>query len=115
MKNKNRKISDIIFDILSTMSDIKIDSRHLSELDKKKIIGICRKIIYILPIKQDYDPQRMTILYFLISTLEIMNSLEGIDKESLIDWIYAMQILPSSDDYTGKTFDSLEYSIECHN
>lgn len=86
------------------MSELKEDTRHLSELDRKKIIGISRKLIYVLPLKEDYEPQRLTILYFLVSTLEILDSLEGIDKESLIDWIYAQQILPSSDDFTGMSF-----------
>jgi len=44
------------------------------------------------------DPNRLTLLYFVVSGLDVLNSLELIkDKTSVIDWIYSLQILPDKD------------------
>lgn len=43
---------------------------------------------------------RMTILYFGLSGLDVLNALDSIpakEKQEMIDWIYAMQLLPDKD------------------
>jgi geranylgeranyl transferase type-1 subunit beta len=44
------------------------------------------------------DPNRLTLAYFVISGLDILQSLHTIDKQKIIDWIYSMQVLPDKDD-----------------
>ena len=43
---------------------------------------------------------RMTILFFCISGLDLLNKLDILDdrKSEIIDWIYSQQILPNSND-----------------
>ena len=43
---------------------------------------------------------RMTILYFGLSGLDMLNALDSIsakEKQEMIEWIYAMQLLPDKD------------------
>jgi geranylgeranyl transferase type-1 subunit beta len=44
------------------------------------------------------DPNRLTLAYFVISGLDILQSLHKIDRQKIIDWIYSMQVLPDKDD-----------------
>jgi len=39
----------------------------------------------------------MTILFFALSGLDLLNALDKIekDKDKIIDWIYSLQILPN--------------------
>ena len=42
----------------------------------------------------------MTILYFGLSGLDVLNALDSIsakEKQEMIEWIYAMQLLPDKD------------------
>ncbi|XP_064474603.1 geranylgeranyl transferase type-1 subunit beta-like [Ornithodoros turicata] len=44
------------------------------------------------------DEMRMTIAYFAISGLDLLNALDTLeDKEDIIEWIYSLQVLPSPD------------------
>lgn len=68
------------------------------------------------------DTSRMTLLFFAISGLDMLNALDKVekDKEKIIDWIYSLQILPSEDSddesikkcgfkgspFLGNTFDT---------
>lgn len=42
----------------------------------------------------------MTILFFCVSGLDLLNKLDILDdrKSEMIDWIYSQQILPNSND-----------------
>ena len=49
------------------------------------------------------SPYRMTVLFFAVCGLDILNSLDAIrpyEREQIIEWIYAQQILPHT---TGET------------
>ena len=41
---------------------------------------------------------RMTVAFFAISGLDVLNALHVLDKdrESIISWIYSLQVLPNS-------------------
>ena len=43
---------------------------------------------------------RMTLLFFCLSGLDVLNSLETVNdrRAEIIDWIYAQQILPDATD-----------------
>jgi geranylgeranyl transferase type-1 subunit beta len=43
------------------------------------------------------DPNRITLAYFIISGLDILQALQTIDKQKVIDWIYSLQVLPDKD------------------
>ncbi|KJE91609.1 geranylgeranyltransferase beta subunit [Capsaspora owczarzaki ATCC 30864] len=45
------------------------------------------------------DTQRMTLVYFAVSGLDLLNSLALIEsrRAAIIDWVYAMQVLPDKD------------------
>jgi geranylgeranyl transferase type-1 subunit beta len=46
-----------------------------------------------------YDTSRMTIAYFCVGSLDILNSLDSIkNKEDIINWIYSLQIVPSKEE-----------------
>jgi len=55
---------------------------------------------------------RMTIAFFAISGLDMLNALETIDadKANIIEWIYAFQILP---DVNGMIFLFLSFLKLC--
>ena len=42
---------------------------------------------------------RMTIAFFALSGLDLLNALESIEKQKnhIIEWIYSLQILPNKD------------------
>lgn len=44
---------------------------------------------------------RMTLLFFGLSGLDVLNALDSIpaeEKQEIVEWIYAMQVLPDKDD-----------------
>lgn len=44
------------------------------------------------------DEMRMTVAYFAVSGLDLLNALDTIEnKEHIIEWIYSLQVLPNSD------------------
>jgi hypothetical protein len=49
---------------------------------------------------------RMTIAFFAISGLDMLDSLDalGEDQQKIIDWIYCLQVLPSVDGSTSCYF-----------
>jgi len=44
------------------------------------------------------DSNRLTLAYFVISALDVLDHLEKVDKARVIDWVYSMQITPDKDD-----------------
>lgn len=64
---------------------------------REKHIAFFRRCLGVIPsMFQEFDPNRMTILFFCISGLDLLKALNVLDesKQDIIDWIYAQQILP---------------------
>lgn len=40
---------------------------------------------------------RLTIVFFALSGLDVLDSLNIIDKPSLIEWVYSLQVIPTED------------------
>lgn len=40
---------------------------------------------------------RLTIVFFALSGLDVLDALDVVDKPSLIEWIYSLQVLPTED------------------
>lgn len=60
---------------------------------KHHVVQNCRwKLVWFC------DNFRMTVAFFAISGLDIINSLNVLDKDKdkIIDWIYSLQVLPDA-------------------
>ncbi|XP_065104113.1 geranylgeranyl transferase type-1 subunit beta isoform X1 [Paramisgurnus dabryanus] len=44
-----------------------------------------------------YETSRLTIVFFALSGLDVLDALDVVDKPSLIEWIYSLQVLPTDD------------------
>jgi geranylgeranyl transferase type-1 subunit beta len=87
------------------MSTEKVDVVPLADakppsLDKEKLIKFFMRSLFVIPSHyQSQDPNRLTLLYFTISGLDILGALDRVeDKQRIIDWVYALQVLPSASD-----------------
>ncbi|XP_064390160.1 geranylgeranyl transferase type-1 subunit beta-like [Halichondria panicea] len=62
-------------------------------------IKYAKRIMGVLPTEtQGLDTSRMTILFFGVSGLDVLDGLSEVscqDKADMVDWIYAQQILPN--------------------
>jgi hypothetical protein len=48
---------------------------------------------------QGQDTNRITLLYFCVSGLDILNALDTItNKEEIIKWVYSLQIVPNNEE-----------------
>lgn len=55
----------------------------------------------------DYESQEinhLTLAYFVISGLDILNALDSIDKEQVITWVLSFQVQPTNKDYNCGKF-----------
>eukprot|EP00897_Mesotaenium_endlicherianum_P003880 jgi/Mesen1/351/ME000001S02660 len=43
-----------------------------------------------------HESNRMTLAYFAVAGLDILDKLDQVDKGQVVDWIYSLQVLPSS-------------------
>ncbi|XP_054159504.1 geranylgeranyl transferase type-1 subunit beta-like [Oppia nitens] len=63
-----------------------------------------RRCLQVLPSSHSsLDISRLTIAFFAISGLDLLNSLDVIedDRQSIIDWIYSLQILTTNSKHIG--------------
>lgn len=40
-------------------------------------------------------PTRLTIVFFALSGLDVLDALDAVDKNIMIEWIYSLQVLPT--------------------
>ncbi|KAJ5077002.1 geranylgeranyl transferase type-1 subunit beta [Anaeramoeba ignava] len=65
---------------------------------KKQHIEWIKRFLKLMPTEtQDYDSNRMTMLYFVVSSLDLLGEVDNLDKKSIIDFVYSQQILPDKD------------------
>ena len=43
------------------------------------------------------DTNRLTVAYFCVSGLDVLGSVKRVNAARVIEWIYSLQVLPSSD------------------
>ncbi|MCO5594890.1 hypothetical protein L7F22_048925 [Adiantum nelumboides] len=61
-------------------------------------------LFYGLPAPaQSEDVNRLTLAYFLISSLDLLHSLSHIDAKQVIDWVYGHQVLPATNFHDSGT------------
>ncbi|XP_065060016.1 geranylgeranyl transferase type-1 subunit beta-like [Rhopilema esculentum] len=83
------------------MGDFDVNLSCQRDLQIAKHIKFMERTISILPCEYGYfDSSRITILFFALSGLDILNALDRVeeDKQDMINWIYAQQIVPSFED-----------------
>lgn len=51
---------------------------------------ICNGFLFFLT-------SRLTIVFFALSGLDVLDALDVVDKSGLIEWIYSLQVLPTED------------------
>ena len=70
--------------------------------ERERHIGFFLRHLRLLP--QPYeggDQQRMSLLYFCISALDLMGALDAVDAGPIVEWVYAQQLRGAGDDATG--------------
>lgn len=62
-------------------------------------IKFFQRCLNVLPCAMSsLDEMRMTVAYFAVSGLDLLNALDTIEsKQRIIEWIYSLQVLPNSD------------------
>nr|XP_053633943.1 geranylgeranyl transferase type-1 subunit beta-like [Cherax quadricarinatus] len=64
-------------------------------------IKYLQRCLRVLPYSAvTFDTSRMTVLFFALSGLDLLDGLQEISKkerEHIVDWIYSLQIVPSDD------------------
>ncbi|XP_021345937.1 geranylgeranyl transferase type-1 subunit beta-like [Mizuhopecten yessoensis] len=68
---------------------------------KSRHIKFFERCLQILPERySSLDSNRMTVAFFALSGLDMLNSLDVVEKnkKEIIDWIYSLQLLPAEDD-----------------
>ncbi len=92
------------------MAEDLLSSRHVKYF--KRVVGV-------LPSDtQSLDTSRMTILYFGLSGLDLLDSLSVLSdeqKEQMIEWIYSQQIVPNDGNlhqcgFRGSSFPGTQVS-----
>ncbi|CAH1408152.1 unnamed protein product [Nezara viridula] len=71
-----------------------------TELTRREHIRYLKQFLKLLPdTLSSYDSTRLTIAFFSISGLDVLDALDEIkdSKENICNWIYSLQILPDAD------------------
>eukprot|EP00123_Amoebidium_parasiticum_P012532 comp21423_c1_seq1/m.29533 comp21423_c1_seq1/g.29533 ORF comp21423_c1_seq1/g.29533 comp21423_c1_seq1/m.29533 type:complete len:352 (-) comp21423_c1_seq1:601-1656(-) len=71
------------------------------EFDPKMHIAYFRRCMQMLPEPyKGQDHNRLTLLFFCLSGLDVLNGLELGEEEraGIVDWIYSLQVVPDKDD-----------------
>lgn len=69
-------------------------SRTLDPLqDLSMHVQMFSNFLGVFPVHyQELDPNRMALLYFVVGALDLLGNLSLVNKEAVIDWIYAQQV-----------------------
>jgi geranylgeranyl transferase type-1 subunit beta len=69
-----------------------------TSLARRQHVKYFQRFLNVLPAcLSSYDSTRLTMAFFAISGLDILNALDVLDdkkKEHIIDWIYRLQVVP---------------------
>jgi len=67
----------------------------MSEFYKEKHVKYFTRVLCMLPTQMStLDSQRLTIVFFCVSALDVLDSLHALkDQKELVDWIYSLQIV----------------------
>ncbi|XP_056148047.1 geranylgeranyl transferase type-1 subunit beta [Lampris incognitus] len=61
-------------------------------------IRFFQRSLQVLPERySSLETTRLTIVFFALSGLDVLDALDVIDKNNMIEWIYSLQVLPTED------------------
>jgi len=91
--------------------------------NKKQLTKFLLHMLNVLPTPYaSQDSNRLTLIYFVVSALDLLGELEKVDKKRIIDYIYAHQVLPDKDDpeknvqncgFRGGSYFGNKYNSDC--
>jgi len=59
------------------------------------LVAYCTSNLKVLPsVMTMLDTNRLSIVFFSVSSLDLIGCLDGIDRKAVVEWIYALQVLP---------------------
>uniref|UniRef100_A0A8C1AHQ0 Geranylgeranyl transferase type-1 subunit beta n=1 Tax=Cyprinus carpio carpio TaxID=630221 RepID=A0A8C1AHQ0_CYPCA len=65
---------------------------------RERHVRFFQRCLQVLPERYaPYETSRLTIVFFALSGLDVLDALDVVDKPSLIEWIYSLQVLPTDD------------------
>uniref|UniRef100_UPI00398F1308 geranylgeranyl transferase type-1 subunit beta n=1 Tax=Pristiophorus japonicus TaxID=55135 RepID=UPI00398F1308 len=74
-----------------------VAAEHLEFL-RERHVGFFERCLKILPERYcSLETSRLTIAFFALSGLDMLSALHLVDKASIIEWIYSLQVLPTED------------------
>ncbi|TRY64803.1 hypothetical protein DNTS_004407 [Danionella cerebrum] len=70
------------------------------EFLRERHVRFFQRCLQVLP--ERYAPyetsrNRLTVAFFALSGLDVLDALDSVDKPALIEWIYSLQVLPTPD------------------
>uniref|UniRef100_A0A8C1VZK8 Geranylgeranyl transferase type-1 subunit beta n=1 Tax=Cyprinus carpio TaxID=7962 RepID=A0A8C1VZK8_CYPCA len=74
-----------------------LDHEQLDFL-RERHVHFFQRCLHVLPERYaPYETRRLTIVFFALSGLDVLDALDVVDKPGLIEWIYSLQVLPTDD------------------
>ncbi|PAA86980.1 hypothetical protein BOX15_Mlig033671g2, partial [Macrostomum lignano] len=73
--------------------------QQLPDMEKfsAQLTKYCRRVLTCLPSHcSGYDQNRLVFAWFAISTMDMLDRTQELNRQEIIDWVYSLQILPSS-------------------
>jgi len=74
--------------------------------ERERHIKFLLACIKMLPTQySNLDSNRLTLSYFVIAGLDLLGEIDRVDKQSIISYVYSLQILPGSDNPEKNSFN----------
>lgn len=54
-------------------------------------------VVTFVPAAYRFLFSRLTVIFFALSGLDVLDALDVIDRNGMIEWIYSLQVLPTED------------------
>jgi len=71
--------------------------------EREKHIKFLRRCLQVLPAPYaSQEHNRVTLLYFVVSSLDVLGAVDVVDAEEAISWIYSLQVLPDENGCTDR-------------
>ncbi|KAJ6669696.1 hypothetical protein lerEdw1_000245 [Lerista edwardsae] len=65
---------------------------------RERHVRFFQRCLQILPERySSLETSRLTVAFFALSGLDMLDSLDVVNKEDIIEWIYSLQVLPTED------------------
>uniref|UniRef100_A0A8B9NE42 Prenyltransferase alpha-alpha toroid domain-containing protein n=1 Tax=Accipiter nisus TaxID=211598 RepID=A0A8B9NE42_9AVES len=85
---------------LSQDDDFLSSSGEAERLDflRERHVRFFQRCLQLLPERySSLETSRLTIAFFALSGLDMLDSLDVVNKDDIIEWIYSLQVLPTED------------------